>query len=346
MPVGTMPGSGLRGRQMRRRDFLTLLGGAAAAPAWPLALRAQQSSLPIVGFVNTGSAEGLKSRADAFRKGLSEAGLVEGKDVTIEYHWLEGRTDQLAAVMADLVKRKVAVIATPGSVVAALAAKAATTTIPIAFAVPDDPVRLGLVANLGRPGGNATGINTFSQEVTGKRLRLLHDLVPKATRFAVLVNPGNASSSQSTLREVRKAAGAMGVQIQKILNASTIGEIDGAFDVLARERVDALFVASDAFFNSRGVQFATSTARERIPAAYSDREVVAAGGLMSYGADLADMARQVGVYTGSILKGAKPADLPVLQSAKFKFALNLQTARTLGIDVPPGILSIADDVVE
>jgi putative ABC transport system substrate-binding protein len=247
--------------------------------------------LPIIGFVNTGSAEGLKSRVVAFRKGLSETGFVEGKDVTIEYHWLEGRTDQLPAVMADLVKRKVSVIATPGSVVAALAAKAATTTVPIAFAVPDDPVRLGLVANLGRPGGNGTGINTFSQEVTGKRLRLLHDLVPKATRFAVLVNSGNASSSQSILREVRKAAGAMGVQIQTILNASTVGEIDGAFDVLARERVDALFVASDAFFNSRGVQFATLTARERIPAAYSDREVVAVGGLMSYGADLADMAR-------------------------------------------------------
>ena len=343
MPVGTMPGSGLRGRQMRRRDFLTLLGGAAAAPAWPLALRAQQSALPIVGFVNTGSAEGLKSRADAFRKGLSEAGLVEGKDVTIEYHWLEGRTDHLAAVMADLVKRKVAVIATPGSVVAALAAKAATTTVPIAFAVPEDPVRLGLVANLSRPGGNATGINTFSQEVTGKRLRLLHDLVPKSTRFALLVNPGNASSTQSTLRE---AAGDMGVQIQKILNASTIVEIDGAFDALARERVDALFVASDAFFNSRGVQLATLTARERIPAAYSDREVVAAGGLMSYGADLSDMSRQVGVYTGTILKGAKPAELPVLQSTKFKFAINLQAARTLGIDVPPRMLTIADEVFE
>ena len=338
MPVGTMPGSGLRGRQMRRRDFLTLLGGAAAAPAWPLALRAQQSALPIVGFVNTGSAEGLKSRADAFRKGLSEAGLVEGKD--------EGRTDHLAAVMADLVKRKVAVIATPGSVVAALAAKAATTTVPIAFAVPEDPVRLGLVANLSRPGGNATGINTFSQEVTGKRLRLLHDLVPKSTRFALLVNPGNASSTQSTLRELRKAAGDMGVQIQKILNASTIVEIDGAFDALARERVDALFVASDAFFNSRGVQLATLTARERIPAAYSDREVVAAGGLMSYGADLSDMSRQVGVYTGTILKGAKPAELPVLQSTKFKFAINLQAARTLGIDVPPRMLTIADEVFE
>jgi putative ABC transport system substrate-binding protein len=329
---------------VRRREFFTLVGGVAAAGAWPSALRAQQSGLPIVGFVNTGSAEGLKSRATAFRKGLSEAGFVEGKDVTIEFHWLEGRTDQLLTV-ADLVRRKVSVIATPGSVVAALAAKAATTTIPIVFGVPEDPVRLGLVATLGRPGGNATGINTFSQEVTGKRLRLLHDLVPKAT-FALLVNPGNASSTQSTLRELRKAAGDMGVQIQKILNASTISEIDGAFDALARERVDALFVASDAFFNSRGVQLATLTARERIPAAYSDREVVAAGGLMSYGADLSDMSRQVGVYTGTILKGAKPAELPVLQSTKFKFAINLQAARTLGIDVPPGILSIADDVVE
>ena len=299
---------------MRRREFIDLLGGAAAAGAWPLALRAQQSALPVVALVNSGSGEGLKSRAVAFRKGLSETGFVEGKDVTIEYHWLEGRTDQLPAVMADLVKRKVSVIATPGSVVAALAAKAATTTIPIAFAVPEDPVQLGLVANLGRPGGNATGINTFSQEVTGKRLLLLHDLVPKATRFALLVNPSNSSSMQSTVRELRKGAGAMGVQIQKILNASTISEIDQAFDVLARERVDALFVASDAFFNSRGVQFATLTARERIPAAYSDREIVADGGLMSYGADLADMSRQVGVYAGSILKGAKPAELPVLQS--------------------------------
>ena len=249
---------------MRRREFINLLGGAAAAGAWPLALRAQQSALPVVALVNSGSGEGLKSRAVAFRKGLSETGFVEGKDVTIEYHWLEGRTDQLPAVMADLVKRKVSVIATPGSVVAALAAKAATTTIPIAFAVPEDPVQLGLVANLGRPGGNATGINTFSQEVTGKRLLLLHDLVPKATRFALLVNPSNSSSMQSTVRELRKGAGAMGVQIQKILNASTISEIDQAFDVLARERVDALFVASDAFFNSRGVQFATLTARERI----------------------------------------------------------------------------------
>lgn len=331
---------------MKRREFLTLVGGAAVAGAWPVPLRAQQPALPVVAFVNTGSADGLKNRVVGFRKGLSEAGIVDGKDVTIEYHWLDGRTDQLQAVMADLVRRKVSVIATPGSVVAALAAKKATTTIPIAFSVPEDPVGLGLVATLGRPGGNATGINTFSQEVTGKRLRLLRDLVPKATRIAVLVNPGNASSVQTTLREVRKDAGAVGVQIQKILNASTAREIDAAFDALARERVDALFVASDAFFNSLGVQFAALTARERIPATYSDREVVAAGGLMSYGADLADMARQVGVYTGSILKGAKPSELPVLQSAKFKFAINLQTARALGLDVSPRLLTIADEVIE
>jgi putative ABC transport system substrate-binding protein len=323
-----------------------LVGGAATAGSWPFPLRAQQSALPVVAFVNTGSADGLKNRAVAFRKGLSETGFVEGKDVTVEYHWLEGRTDQLPAVMADLVRRKVSVIATPGSVVAGLAAKAATATIPIVFGVPEDPVQLGLVATLGRPGGNATGINSFSQEVTGKRLRLLHDLVPKAIRFAVLVNPGNASSMQSTLRELRKAAGPMGVQIQKILNASTAGEIDAAFGVLARERADALFVASDAFLNSRGVQFVTLTARERIPAAYSAEDVVTVGGLMSYGADLSDLSRQVGIYTGSILKGAKPGDLPVLQSAKFKFALNLQTARTLGIDVPAGVLSIADEVIE
>jgi len=329
---------------VRRREFLAFVGGAAAAGAWPFPLCAQQPALPVVAFVNTGSADGLKNRAVSFRKGLSEAGFVEGKDVTIEYHWLEGRTDQLPMVIAELLRRKVSVIATPGSVVAALAAKAATTTIPIVFGVPEDPVRLGLVATLGRPGGNATGINSFSQEVTGKRLRLLHDLVPKAVRFAVL--PGNASSTQSTLREVRKAAGSMGLQIQKVLNASTTGEIDKAFDVLARERVDALFVASDAFINSRAVQFATLTARERIPAAYSSDDVVAVGGLMSYGADLSDLSRQVGIYAGSILKGAKPAELPVLQSAKFRFALNLQTARTLGIDVPPGVLSIADAVIE
>jgi len=237
------------------------------------------------------------------------------------------------------------VIATIGNTPLALAAKAATTTIPIVFAVGEDPVRLGLVASLARPDGNATGINFFTQEVVAKRLRLLHDLVPKAVRIAVLVNPANAPATEATLREVREAAPALGLQIQ-ILNATTIGEIDAAFATLARERPDALFVPPDAFFTSRPVQFATLTAVHKIPATYSSRDNVAVGGLMSYGTDLADMYRQVGAYTGNILKGAKPADLPVVQSTKFEFVINLQTARALGIEVPSGVLSIADEVIE
>ena len=300
--------------------------------------------MPVVGFIRDGSADASARFVAAFRKGLNETGYVEGQNVTVEYHWLEGQYDRLPALMADLVRRQVAVIATPGSV-PSLAAKAATATIPIVFGVGDDPVKLGLVASLARPGGNATGINFFVQEVVAKRLRLLHDLVPKAVRVAVLVNPANASVAESTLREVQEAAPTIGLQIQ-ILNASTIGEIDAAFATLARERPDALFVAPDAFFVSRRVQFATLTARDRIPATYAVREHVAAGGLMSYGTDLADTFRQVGVYTGSILKGAKPADLPVLQSTKFEFVINLQTARALGIEVPPGVLSVADEVIE
>ena len=254
--------------------------------------------------------------------------------MTVEYHWLEGQYDRLPALVADLVRRQVAVIATPGSV-PALAAKAATATIPIVFGVGEDPVKLGLVASLARPGGNATGINIFVQEAVAKRLRLLHELVPKAVRIAVLVNPGDASVAETTVREVQKAAPTMGLQIQ-ILNATTIGEIDAAFAILARERLDALFVAGDAFLISRRVQLATLTARDRIPAAYGVREPVEVGGLMSYGTDIADLFRQLGVYTGSILKGAKPAELPVLQLTKFEFVINLHDARTLGIEVPPG----------
>ncbi len=328
---------------IRRREFIFTLGGAAAA--WPLAARAQQPELPVVGVIDGGSADASARWAIRFRKGLNETGYVEGKNVTVEYHWLEGQYDHLPALMTDLVRRRVAVIVTPASPPAALAAKAATATIPIVFGVGDDPVKLGLVASLARPGGNATGINFFQQEVVAKRLRLLHDLVPQAVRIAVLVNPGNASIAESTLRDVQEAAPTLGLQIQ-ILKASTIGEIDAAFATLAREHPDALFVAPDIFFASRRVQFATLAARDRIPAAYTNPDYIAAGGLMSYGTDIADTYHQVAVYTGSILKGAKPADLPVLQSTKFVFAINLQTARSLGIEVPPGLLAIADEVIE
>jgi putative tryptophan/tyrosine transport system substrate-binding protein len=328
---------------MKRREVLTYLGGAALA--LPLAARAQQPALPVVALTTGLSADGSSRYAAAFRKGLNETGIIEGQNVTVEYHWLEGQYDRLPALLADLIRRQVAVIATPGSAVAALAAKAATATIPIVFSVGEDPVHLGLVASLARPGGNTTGINFFTAEVVAKRLRLLHDLLPKAVRFAVLVNPANASTAESTMREVQQAAPTIGLQIQ-VLEATTISEIDAAFAVLAHERPDALLVAPDAFFVSRAVQFATLAARNRIPVTYSLRDYVTAGGLMSYGADFTDSFRQVGDYTGKILKGAKPADLPVLQSTKFEFVLNLQTARALGIEVPPSVLSIADEVIE
>jgi putative ABC transport system substrate-binding protein len=327
---------------MQRREFITLLGGAAAA--WPLAARAQQPAMPVVGFIRDGSADTNARNVVAFRKGLNETGYVEGQNVTVEYHWLEGHYDSLPALLAELVRRQVAVIATPGNL-PSLAAKAATATIPIVFGVGDDPVKLGLVASLARPGGNATGINFFNTEVTAKGLRLLHDLVPKAVRIAVLLNPAYASVAETALQEVQEAASTIGLQIQ-ILKASTIGEIDAAFATLARERPDALFVAGDAFFLSRRGQFTTLTAVNKIPAAYANRDFVAAGGLMSYGTDIADAFRQVGVYTSSILKGAKPADLPVVQSTKFEFVINLQTVRALGIEVPPGVISIADEVIE
>jgi putative ABC transport system substrate-binding protein len=326
-----------------RRKFIIALGGAAA---WPLtAARAQQPALPVVAFINSGSPEGSATHAAAFRKGLNEAGYVEGQNVTVEYHWLEGQYDRLPALTADLVRRQVAVIATPANMLGARAAKAATATIPIVFGVAEDPVKFGLVANLARPGGNATGINMFTTEVTAKELRLLHDVVPKAARIAVLVNPANPGTAETTLRDLQEAAPAIGLQIQ-ILNATTIGEIDAAFASLAQNRPDALFVGPDGFFSSRRVQLVTLTAVNKIPATYWDRDIVAVGGLMSYGTDVTDAFRQVGVYTGKILKGAKPADMPVQQISKFEFAINLQTARALGIEVRPDVLSIADEVIE
>ena len=328
---------------MKRREFITLLGGAAAA--WPVAARAQQSAMPVVGFINGGTADAYAPFVAAFRKGLNETGFVDGQNVRVEYHWLEGKYDQLPALMADLVRRRVALIATPASGPAARAAKAATSTIPIVFSVAQDPVQLGLVASLARPGGNATGLNFFSREVAAKRLRLLHDLVPKAVRVAVLLNPANTGSAEATLREVQEAAPAMGLQIQ-ILKATTIAEINAAFASFARERPDALFLAGDGFFTDRRVQFATLTARDRIPATGAESQFVKAGLLMSYGTDLAEAFRQVGDYAGRILKGEKPAELPVLQSTKFEFVLNLQTAQALNIEVPPGVLSIADEVIE
>jgi len=326
---------------MNRRDFVALVGGAAAA--WPLAARAQQPALPVVGFVNGGSS--YASWINAFRKGLNESGYVEDQSVTVEYHWLDGQYDRLPSVMADLVRRRVAVIAAPSATVVALAAKAATTTIPIVFGVGEDPVKLGLVASLARPGGNATGINNFYYEVTAKRLGLLHELVPKAVRVAVLVNPANAPVAEATLRDIPEAARAIGLQIQ-VLSASSSAEIEAAFATMVRDRADALFLAPDAFFASRRGQLATLAARDRMPTSSANREMVEAGLLMSYGTNIADMFRQVGVYTGQILKGVKPADLPVLQSTKFEFVINLQTARALGLEVPPQLLARADEVIE
>jgi putative ABC transport system substrate-binding protein len=328
---------------MQRRQFIAGLAGAAASPAiWPRAARAQQRALPVVGFVGSTSPDLSASGRLAFNRGLGESRYVEGRNVTVEYHWPEGQYDRLPALMADLVRRRVAVIVTPAMTLAAIAARAATATIPIVFGVAENPVALGLVSSLARPGGNATGINYFNREVTVKRLALLHELVPRAVRVAVLVNPANSTNTEAMLRDVREAASVIGLQIH-VLEASTSREIDA---VLATEHPDALFVTSDGFFSSRRVQLANLAVRDGIPAAFADRADVVAGGLMSYGTNSEDTLRQVGVYTGKILKGAKPADLPVVQSTRFEFLINLQTARTLGIDVPPQLLAITDGVID
>ena len=325
---------------MKRRTFI---GGLGSTVAWPVVARAQQAVAPVIGLVSARSADVSADLVAAFRRGLGETGYVDGQNVTVEYHWLEGQFDRLPALMADLVRRGVAVIATPAEA-AALAAKAATTTIPIVFRVGEDPVKLGLVANLARPEGNATGVNFFEVEMSAKRLALLHEFVPKAVDVAVLVDPANATSAEATLR-VQEAARVMGLQIH-ILNATTIDEIDTAFATLARDHPDALYVVPNGFFASRKVQIAILAARDRIPTIYGFREHVAAGGLMSYGTDVADSYRQVGSYTGKILKGAKPADLPVLQPIKIELVINHSTARAFGLTIPETLSATANEVIQ
>jgi putative tryptophan/tyrosine transport system substrate-binding protein len=328
---------------MRRRDFIKLVAGSAAA--WPLAVQAQQPAMPVVGFLNITSPEANAGRLRAFREGLKATGYVEGENVALEYRWADNQFDRLPALAADLVRRKVAVIAATTASAPALAARGATKTIPIVFLVGEDPVRHGLVASLARPDGNLTGINFFNAELVAKRLGLLRELVPAGTRMAVLVNPADVATAETTVRDVNASARAMGLQIQ-VLNASTSREIDAAFATFVRERPDALFVGGDAFFNSRRVQLANLASRHAIPAAYPGRDFPDVGGLISYGSDLTDGFRQVGVYTGRVLKGEKPATMPVMQATKFELVINAQTARMLDLAVPPSLLARADEVIE
>ena len=329
---------------IRRRDFVILLGCGTVA-AWPVAARAQQPAMPVIGFLEQRSPDASADSLRAFRQGLKDSGHVEHENVAIEYRWADNHMDRLSELAAELARRQVAVIVALGGPPALLAAKAATTNIPVVFGVGQDPVRLGLVASLARPGGNLTGVSFFNTELAGKRLAFLRELVPGAARVAVLVNPASAVNTDITLKDVDTAARALGLQIQ-VFNASTSREIDGTFKALMRERPDALFVASDSFFTSRRIQLVNLAARYTLPASFAQREFVEVGGLMSYGTNLADMFRQVGVYTSRILNGAKPADLPVVQSTKFELVINAQTARLLDIAVPASLLATADEVIE
>ena len=326
---------------MRRRQFITLLGGAVA---WPLAARAQPA-MPVIGLLDQRSAETTVDRLRGFHRGLKESGFVEGENLSIIYRWGEGLTERLPELAADLVRRKVAVIASTGGIPATLAARDATASIPIVFTIPDDPVKIGLVSSVARPDRNLTGINYLNSEIIAKRLELLHELVPTATRIAVLVNPGNPVNAEVTVRGAQSAGRSLGMQITAF-NASTSREIDAAFAAMVAGQSDAVFVGGDGLFNSRRLQLAVLAARHRLPTASTSRDYPASGGLMSYGADVTDALRQTGVYAGRILKGAKPADLPVLQSTKIEFVINHQTARTLGIRVPDSLLARADEVIE
>ena len=327
---------------MRRRDFIVLISGVAAFR--PLAARAQQATMPVVGFLNSTSAASWRHLVESFRRGLGETGFIEGQNVAIEFRWAEGQYDRLPALADDLVRRRVAVIVATGGDASGRAAKAATATIPIVFTSGGDPVREGLVASFNRPGGNATGVNLLLTAIEGKRLELLREMVPTAALIAVLLNSGNAGFD-SQVNDVQAAARSAGQQLH-ILRASNDGEIDAAFAAAAELRVGALLVASDPFFNSRRERLAELASRYAIPAIYELREYAAAGGLMSYGINLAEAYRLVGVYTGRILKGDKPAELPVQQLTKFEFIINLKAAKALGIEVPPGLLARADEVIE
>jgi putative ABC transport system substrate-binding protein len=328
---------------VKRRAFITLLGGAAAA--WPLVARAQQPGMPVIGFLHAQSLDTNADRLRAFRQGLKDTGFVEGENVTIEYRWAENQLDRLPALAAELVRRKVAVIAAIGAQASVFAAKGATTTIPIVFNTDDDPVRRGLVASIARPDSNLTGINFLAAELGAKRLELLREMVPTATRVAVLVDSTSPTAAEAMVRDVEPAARAVGLQIHA-LNAGTSGEISAAFAMFVRERMDAVFVSPGAFLTSRRVQLVQLAARHAVPATYPVRDYAVVGGLMSYGASLTDAFRQVGVYTGRILKGAKPADLPVVQSTKFELVINAETARILGLPVPSTLLTSADEVIE
>ena len=326
---------------MRRRDFMTAVGGVVVT--LPLVARAQ-TAMPVVGFLGVSSA-GTQPFLAAFRQGLRETGYVEGQNVVIEYRWAEEQYKQLPELVADLIRHRVNVIVTLFTTAAAQAAKATTSTIPIVFSVGDDPVKHGLVSSLSRPGGNVTGVNFFSAEVTAKRLGLLHEFLPEAARIGVLVNPTNVENTERTVKDVKSAADPLGLQIE-VLNASNGNEIDAAFTTLVSRRADGLLVGADAFFVSRRVQIAILAARHMVPAIYTIGDYAESGGLISYGTDVAESLRQQGVYVGRILKGTNPSDLPVVQSTKFKLVINLRTAKAFGLEVPATLLSRADEVIE